>query len=744
MPSRAKRKVVSSAPRPPASWLWGAAALGLVLSATLAIGWLRGGGARPSRRPNVLLVTIDTLRADHLGCYGDARAATPNLDALAGRGVRFTTAVAHVPLTTPSHASILAGRIPPRHGVRDNGGFVLPDDVPVLTARFRDAGWATAGFVSGFPLDRRYGLARGFETYDDRLPRGRDPRRAPYVERPADQTTDAALAWIKGRSGRWFAWVHYFDPHAPYEPPPAFGAPRTATPYDGEIAFVDSELGRLLAGIGEAGRERLLILVTADHGESLGDHGEETHGVFVYDATLRVPLLLAGPGVPPARVVADMARLVDIAPTLLDLAGLGPLPDPDGRSLVPAVRGQALPEALAYAESLFASLHLGWAPIHALRTNHFKYVRAPRPELYALQEDPSESRDVSASRADVTRDLQARLERLLADEKPAAAASPDPAAVERLRALGYLGAPAAARRPGASGRDPKDGIALINRVEHALVLARAEPKAAIRELTAVLEQDPSLLLARRHLALARSVDGDAAGAAREIEALEKEGHAEADDLLLLGEVLRKTGHPAEAAAAIERAEKLAPGSPDATLARARALAAQGRLDDAGVQFEAALHLAPDHPEAERGLGELALLSGNTAEARARFEKILARDRGDVRTLVKLGVVAVREGRTDEALKSFQAAVALAPDDAEALLDLGGLLARLGRPADAVRYLERAVAAGAHNPTALNSLGFARLGAGDRRGAIEALRASLALDRRQPAVAEAVGRLEAGR
>ena len=720
----------------------GPAVAAVAAVAVMMTGSCRGPWSEPQATA-VLLITIDTLRADHLGCYGGA-ALTPVLDALAGRGARFVTAVAPAPLTAPSHASIFTGRIPPRHGVRDNGAFVLPDDVPVLAGRFRGAGWATAGFVSGFPLDRRYGLARGFEAYDDRLPRGRDPRRAPYVERPADQTTDAALAWIKGRSGRWFAWVHYFDPHAPYEPPPEFGPPRTATPYDGEIAFVDRELGRLLAGLGEATRERLVVVVTADHGESLGDHGEQTHGVFVYDATVRVPLLLAGPGVPAARVVADMARLVDIAPTLLDLTGLGPLPDTDGRSLVPAVRGEALAEAPAYSESLFASLHLGWAEVHALRTSRFKYVRAPRPELYALQEDPGEARDVSASRADVARDLQSRLERLLLDSKLTSETSPDAAAAERLRALGYLGAAPLAARLGAPGRDPKDGIALINRVEHALVLARADPKQAIRELGAVLAQDPSLLLARRHLALARSVDGDAAGAAREIEALEKEGHAEADDLLLLGEVLRKTGRTAEAIAAIERASRLAPGSPDATLARARALAAQGQLAAARVEFEAALRLAPEHPEAERGLGELALVSGDSAAARVRFEKVLSRDPGDVRALVKLGVVAVREGRADEALERFQAAVALAPDDAEALLDLGGLLARLGQPKDAARYLERAVAAGARSPVALNSLGFARLGAGDRRGAIEALRASLALDRRQPAVVEAVGRLEAGR
>ena len=253
-------------------------AIGLVVVLAGALAYRYGLPDRHADRPSVLLVTIDTLRADRLGAYGGP-APTPVLDALAARGARFATAIAPAPLTAPSHASILSARIPPRHGVRDNGGFVLPDSVPVVAARFREAGYATAAFVSGFPLDRRFGLARGFDTYDDRLPRGRDARRAPYVERPADQTTGAALGWIAGRTGRWFVWVHYFDPHAPYEPPAEFGPPRTSTPYDGEIAFVDREVGRLLAGIGDP--ERTLVLVTADHGESLGDHGEETHGVFV-------------------------------------------------------------------------------------------------------------------------------------------------------------------------------------------------------------------------------------------------------------------------------------------------------------------------------------------------------------------------------------------------------------------------------------------------------------------------------
>lgn len=236
--------------------------------------WMPSASVQTARY-NVLLVTIDTLRADRLGCYGYAGAATPVLDALAARGVRFATAIAHVPLTTPSHASILTGLTPLRHGVRDNGDFVLPDRIPTLAEAFHDAGYRTAAFVSGFPLDRRFGLARGFDTYDDHLPHGEDRRRSAYVERPADQTTAAVRSWLEGGTpSPWFLWVHYFDPHSPYEPPPDFAARFAGRPYDGEVAFVDAQIGVLLALLEAKGlAPRTRVLVTADHGESLGEHG---------------------------------------------------------------------------------------------------------------------------------------------------------------------------------------------------------------------------------------------------------------------------------------------------------------------------------------------------------------------------------------------------------------------------------------------------------------------------------------
>ena len=301
-------------------------ALALALAIGAALRWHANSRAGiTAGRVNVLLVTIDTLRWDHLGCYGDRSAATPVLDALAGRGVRFATAIAQVPLTAPSHASILTGLTPLRHGVRDNGGYTLPAEVRTLARRLTDAGYRSAAFVSGFPLDHRFGFASGFDVYDDRL--ARTAGRAPYTERSADATTDRVMGWLdqmrpSGGEARstpsqpWFAWVHYFDPHAPYAPPPPFATRFADRLYDGEVAFVDAQIGRLLGRLERSGDlARTLIVVTADHGESFGEHGEETHGVFVYDATLRVPFIVAGPGIHGGRSSAVVARSIDVVPT---------------------------------------------------------------------------------------------------------------------------------------------------------------------------------------------------------------------------------------------------------------------------------------------------------------------------------------------------------------------------------------------------------------------------------------------
>jgi arylsulfatase A-like enzyme/Flp pilus assembly protein TadD len=734
-----KRARRTAARRSPLPWL----AAGALAVAAIGVGLaarprdrVAGGGPRP----NVLLVTIDTLRADHLGCYGYAAAATPALDALAARGARFPVAVAHAPLTAPSHASILTGLTPLRHGVRDNGRFVLPETVPTAAEAFRASGYRTAAFVSGFPLHHRFGLGRGFDTYDDRLPYGDDPRRAAHVERRAGETTAAARAWLERAGGEspWFVWVHYFDPHAPYEPP-AEMLPRFADrPYDGEIAFVDAQLGTLLSWLEtNALAARTIVLATADHGESLGEHGEDTHGLFVYDATLRVPWILAGPRIPGGRTPGVVARGIDVAPTLLDLARVPPRAAMEGRSLRPALEGAVMSDAPVYAESLFASLNLGWAPLHAWRTARYKWIEAPRPEMYDLAHDPAETADRSAAEADAARALRQALQAALAVRPPEAMAAASREETERLRALGYI-AGAAPVQP--SGRDPKDGIALVNRLERGLAEARANPALARRELSAALADDPKMTLARRYRAIAAASASDYPAAVADLKALDAEGAATPDDLVLLAECLRGGDRLAEALATAERAERLQPASAEPTLTRARILLAQGRTAEAGAAYDGLLRRSPAEPEAVRGLADLALRRGDLEEAARRYGRILEDDPQDAGALVRLGVVQIRAGRNEEALALFRRAVELQPDNAEALTDLAAALAKAGRPAEAIPYFERAVAAGARTTAVLNGLGFARLEAGDDKGALAALSASLALDRKQPGVAEAARRL----
>ncbi len=733
------RSAAESRPRP----RLGVAAVLAGTAAIFAIVVLaRGFPSGSSERPNVLLITIDTLRWDHLGSYGAAFAATPVLDALAARGTRFQTAIMHTPLTAPSHASMLTGLTPPRHGVRDNGAFVLPADLESLPGVLKRAGYETAGFVSGFPLDRRFGFAAHFDLFDDRLPRGRSGRAA-HTERTAGQTTGVALEWLQSRTASkpWLAWVHYFDPHAPYEPPDDLRQQFAAKPYDGEIALVDRELGRLFRRLDE---QRLLdntiVLVTADHGESLGEHDEDTHGVFIYDATVRVPMIVAGPRVAKGKVASVVARGVDIMPTLLELSEVPVPAGINGRSLAPALRGQTLPDEPAYLESQMAMRHLGWSPVYGLRDANWKYIQAPRPEMYDLTADPQERHnkyedDSIGQRARLESGLRGQLSAQV-DKKTRAL---DREAADRLRSLGYLGA-GTAPPVHASGRDPKDGITLINRLERAIAAIRVDPRRAATELRAVLAEDSRIDLARRQLAVALAAAGEHADAAIEIRELQAHKTATAEDLLLLAESLRVLGEPEAAHRTIADASKLDSGSPEVALTRGRLLMAERRPQDAARAYEDALRLSPDNAEALIGLGNIALLTGDTGTASRYFERVLTRDPEDIAARAGLGLARGREGRMAEAIALLEPVVRESPDNAEALAGLGAALARTGRAAAAVPYFQRAISAGLRTPPVLNGLGFARIEAGDRAGALDALKSSLALQPDQPRVQDAVRQL----
>src|SRR5262245_22339298 len=443
----------------------------------------------------IVLVTIDTLRADRLGSYGSTRNLTPALDRFAETASQFTAAVTQVPITLPAHASILTGLHPARHGVRTNDGFRLAAGVPTIAEAVQRRGYATGGFIGGYPLQASYGLARGFDRYG-----GGFLKKAGAVERPADAVVDAALGWIEShRSQPFLVWLHLFDPHSPYAPPPPFAAAHAGAPYDGEVAYTDAAIGRLVDRLRQLELfGRSTVIVVADHGESLGEHGERTHGTFLYDATIRVPLLIKLPDGTAARTIGVPVETTDLAPTMAAMADAS-LGDVDGCSLLPLLRGAAGDaERPAYAESYYQNVLLGWSPLRAVRTGHWKFIEAPRRELYDLQNDPAERLnhvdDHAALAAGLQRALPASEDAVQAGRGSAAAES-----AERLRSLGYTSgstlATTATRKV-----DPKDRVEVWAAIEDGVDAIAHDPQAAQRAFSRALSLDPRNGLATKYLA----------------------------------------------------------------------------------------------------------------------------------------------------------------------------------------------------------------------------------------------------
>ena len=662
-----------------------AALLALLLLAACGRSGEPGGPAR------FVLVTIDTLRADRLGCYGAENAATPTLDALAARGVRFETAIAPTPLTLPSHATLLTALDPPEHGVRSNGRFRLHEGVPTLAERLSDEGFATAAFVSAFVLDRRFGLARGFDVYDDAL--GVNDRELGIPARRADQTVDAALRWLDGAPERFFLWLHLYDPHAPYEPPEPHRARLLGRAYEGEIAFADAELGRLLAALDArfpAGGT--VVVVTADHGESLGEHGEPTHAFTLYDATQRVPLLMAGPGLPPGVVVSrDVARLADVAPSLLELAGAPALSGGAGRSLLPLVRGEPEPEGrVAWVETLATQLDFGWSPLLGVRTRDHKYVRAPRPELYALATDPEEERNLATEQPE----LAAELDALVSERNTATQAAPnfaaDPEVIERLRALGYVaGSSAGSPRPlgEVGGPDPKDEIGKLEAIHEALALHESgEERDAFDRLVALGELGLELELVRGQVALAV---GELESARASAERARRQAPGEAGGLLLLGGVDEAEGRLADAEAAFRGALELDPAAGQAVVGLGRVAEARGRTDEALASYERSRQLAPIEAEGLWRLAALEIERGRPDAAQAVLAVLPPRLARSPAAAARLASAERLAGRLDLATLRLQGALREHPDAPELRLAKADVLEDRGRPAAALAVRRKA-------------------------------------------------------
>jgi tetratricopeptide (TPR) repeat protein len=541
--------------------------------------------------------------------------------------------------------------------------------------------------VSAFVLDSRFGLERGFDVYDDRVS-GAEGRAAFVVpERRAKETVAAASSWLRaGGDVPSFLFLHLYEPHAPYEPPEPFASRWKDAPYQGEVAAVDAALLPLL----DAPRKRpTLVVLTSDHGEGLGAHGEETHGTFAYDSTLRVPLLLHAPGVQTPRVVNDAVRLIDVLPTVLDFLGFGSPPRVEGRSLLPLAAGGSLPEADTYFEALSASLDRGWAPLHGLLAGPLKYIDLPIPEIYDLDADPHEATNLVARRPHDLARLRARLARLRAGDEMRPRVAEDPAAVERLRALGYAagGNAAALARPGPAD-DPKQLMAFEARERDILRLFQAgdldEARALCRKS---LAERPSMSLTWTQLASierARGALAEAVEAGRRAAALRPGDPA---TIALLGSVLAEAGRPDEARTALAPFLAADDPDPDLLIAEGMALAQLGRAAEALAVFDRARTLDPANAFLWVNSGTVHLMTGRLRDARQAFVGALAVDPASARAHNGLGVVAAREGRADEAIEHWKRAVALDPRDYRSLFNLGATLRGRGRLAEARPHLE---------------------------------------------------------
>ncbi len=643
--------------------------------------------------PNLVLVTIDTLRADRVGAYGYARASTPVLDGLAREGVRFSRAQAAVPLTGPSHATILTGLYPPVHGVRDNVAFPLDPRHTTLAARLKARGYRTAAFVGAYPVAKDFGFGQGFDHFDEALHAGAAGEGA---ERPGNEVADAAVRWLEGeRRAPFFAWVHFYDPHAPYEPPGAYAETYRDRPYDGEVAFADSQLGRVLEGLEAAGRGRdTVVAVLADHGEGLGDHGEATHSVLVYESTLHIPLILRGPDLPAGRVVDERVGTVDLVPTLLALLGV---PRPEGltgRDLSPSWRGGRLPREPLYAESLFARLNCGWSSLRTWTDGDFKLIAGADQELYDLARDPSETRNLASQEQarvlSLAGSLRAALGRMTPQGDAARPVALSPEQEERLRSLGYAGAARTASSLDEAGRpDPRARIRVFDRIQE-VVLARGSAAApALAELEVIASDDPGNL------------------------------HAQ----LSLAQLANRHGALRLASWALERAVGLDPDRPSLRAFLGQVLRDRGRFEDSERHLRIALEQAPD----ERGrvsLAETLVARGETAEAASILRDVLAGSPARRDALLAMGRLLARSGRAQDAVAYLERAAD--GSDPEAWLALARVQLALGDAQQALGAAAEALRRNPGHPGALTALGEALWRSGDRAKARTAWREALAI------------------
>jgi len=618
-----------------------------LLSAVLVLllcpyGGLAAAATRPSGKPNVLLITIDTLRSDHLGCYGYRQIKTPNIDGLARDGIRFEKAFTPVPITLPAHAALLSGTYPMYNGLHDFSGNKLNPAQPTLASVLKQNGYSTGAVVAAAVLDSRFGLNHGFDFYYDHFDFSRLlETNLDAMERPGNVVVDEALKWLGKNSGKkFFFWMHLYDPHAPYRPPTPYSQQYEARPYDGEIAFADAQVGRLLAFLKRQNLyNNTLIVLAGDHGEGLGEHGEKTHGFFVYNSTLHVPLLLKLPG-NQALVAASPNRmpvtLVDVAPTVLGILKTAAPREMQGRNLQSSLRGKSTEGGSdLYAESFLARLHFNWAELRAIQIGNYKFIETTKPEFYDVDQDPREIKNLYDSKRALAAEYQRKLSQVVTQHTPdrqmAQETGLDPALAERLKSLGYAAVSGGAAKPVGSPAppDPKDRIQLYELVSEAIEDSqhgRYDP--SVEKLLKALAVEPESIPIRYLLGI---------------------------------DYYRKK----EYANAIAQFKHVVERSPDyalATFQLGMSYAMAGNLDDAIANLRRTLELDDTNFSAAFNLGSAYLQQQKVPEALAAFERSVKIYPGYAAGHQAIGRVLLHQGQTDDALNALLEAARLEPRD----------------------------------------------------------------------------------
>jgi arylsulfatase A-like enzyme/Flp pilus assembly protein TadD len=613
------------------------------------------------------------------------------MDRLAAAGLRFTRAHAHNVITLPSHANILSGRLPPDHGVRDNAGFRFPSDKDTLATILKARGYRTGAFVSAFPLDSRFGLARGFDEYDDRFT---DAARPAFLiqERAGAETAARARTWIdRQQDAPWFCWLHIYEPHYPYAPPEPFASKSPGAPYQGDVSAADAALQAVIDPILSAGRDGgTLVVLTSDHGESLGDHGEATHGVFAYEAALSVPLVVYQPRLFTPKVIETPARHVDLLPTILETLALQSPPGLAGRSLLPDMTGsgERSGERPTYFEALSAALNRGWAPLAGVILGDVKYIDLPIPELYDLNADPKEQTNLAAVQPERLAAARGRLDDLRAGAS-AAPATETAETRERLRSLGYLtGGPGPAKDRLTEADDPKHLIAYDTRLQEIVALyLDGRLDDAIARCRALVAERPDMALALLHLAHLERERGnlpDAIASLRKAVALVP-GNTE--NIAILGAYLTQAGRAEEAVTLLAPLARREDADMDVLTARALALANLGRTNDALSELTRARRQDPSNARLLLETGTIHMMAGNHGAAGDAWQAALDVNPNVARVHTSLGALALEEGRPAEAVGRFRSATRLDPVEFRTILALGTSFAEAGRRAEARAALE---------------------------------------------------------